>query len=204
MSRWGLLLIHAGRISIYGLLGIAMENFRESLGRVLPNQFHQVQGGIALVVTCLAAYLALALLGRVPSPEILFARLIQTWGRAVRKLTASPPPLIAASPLFFFTFGLLWGLLPCGMIFSALLMAAIAGSPLQGALYMLAFGLGTLPALIGVDLLGRRAQFAGTTWPRRAAAFAITIFGVQMLLRGLAAWGVIAHYHIHVVGLALW
>ena len=52
--------------------------------------------------------------------------------------------------------GFLWGLLPCGLIYSALALAVVSGNPLQAALVMLAFGAGTLPAML---LLG---VFSGT------------------------------------------
>ena len=52
--------------------------------------------------------------------------------------------------------GFLWGLLPCGLIYSALALAVVSGNPLHAALVMLAFGAGTLPAML---LLG---VFSGT------------------------------------------
>ncbi|MFC0444807.1 sulfite exporter TauE/SafE family protein [Pseudidiomarina halophila] len=47
-----------------------------------------------------------------------------------------------------FAAGMLWGWLPCGLVYSALSWAALSGSVSSGALYMLAFGLGTLPAML--------------------------------------------------------
>lgn len=44
--------------------------------------------------------------------------------------------------------GLLWGFLPCGLVYGALLIAVVGHSPLSGAMLMFAFGLGTLPMLI--------------------------------------------------------
>ena len=59
--------------------------------------------------------------------------------------------------------GGLWGWVPCGMVYSVLLTAMLSGSALAGAGVMLAFGLGTLPMLLGMGLLGARMQ----TWLRR-------------------------------------
>lgn len=50
------------------------------------------------------------------------------------------------------TLGLAWGLLPCGLVYTILLTAASTGIFLQGSLVMLAFGAGTLPALLGMTL----------------------------------------------------
>lgn len=48
--------------------------------------------------------------------------------------------------------GLCWGLLPCGLIYSSLVLAATAGSAAGGATMMLLFGAGTLPAMLAVSL----------------------------------------------------
>jgi sulfite exporter TauE/SafE len=68
----------------------------------------------------------------------LFARVAATLGRR-----------IPGHPLGL---GLLLGLLPCGLLYSALIAAAARGDALQGALALLLFGLGTAPALLGVSL----------------------------------------------------
>ena len=54
--------------------------------------------------------------------------------------------------------GVLWGWLPCGMVYSVLVTAMLSGSATGGALVMLAFGLGTLPMLLGLGLLGARLR----------------------------------------------
>jgi hypothetical protein len=51
--------------------------------------------------------------------------------------------------------GALWGLLPCGLVYTAIALASTAGSAVGGAAVMLAFGLGTLPAMFAVSLAGR-------------------------------------------------
>lgn len=51
--------------------------------------------------------------------------------------------------------GLLWGWLPCGLVYAALALALVSGGAWQGASTLLAFGLGTLPALIALGFAGR-------------------------------------------------
>lgn len=80
--------------------------------------------------------------------------------------------------------GLVWGWVPCGMVYGVLIAALLGGSATQGALLMLAFGLGTLPNLL---LLGWSAH-AAQRWLRhrgvRIAAGALVIaFGIAGLLR---------------------
>lgn len=52
-----------------------------------------------------------------------------------------------------YLFGMVWGWLPCGLVYAALALTAATGSILQGALTMMAFGLGTLPAVMGVGVM---------------------------------------------------
>jgi sulfite exporter TauE/SafE len=54
--------------------------------------------------------------------------------------------------------GALWGWLPCGMVYSVLVTAMLSGAATRGALVMLACGLGTLPMLLGLGLLGARLR----------------------------------------------
>nr|WP_315258448.1 sulfite exporter TauE/SafE family protein [uncultured Duganella sp.] len=88
-----------------------------------------------------------------------------------------------------FALGALWGWLPCGMVYSALTTAMLSSSAANGAATMLAFGLGTLPMLTGLGLLGARVQQA---MQRRAVRIAcgllVLAFGVIGLAR--AAGGV--------------
>jgi hypothetical protein len=52
--------------------------------------------------------------------------------------------------------GMLWGLLPCGMVYAMLLVATLAGSTAKGAATMLCFGLGTVPAVLAAGLMSAK------------------------------------------------
>ena len=79
-------------------------------------------------------------------------------------------------------YGLLWGWLPCGLVYSMLIMAMSAGSALEGALVMMAFGLGTLPNLL---LMGVFAfyftKISRNPWVRKIAGLSVI---------GMGAWQV--------------
>lgn len=78
--------------------------------------------------------------------------------------------------------GLLWAWIPCGLVYSVLIAAVAAGSPGRGALTMLAFGVGTLPNLLGIGLLaGAAARLAERAWVRQAAGAAVVGFGIHAL-----------------------
>lgn len=76
-------------------------------------------------------------------------------------------------------FGALWGWLPCGLVYSALAVAAAAGSASGGAMVMAAFGLGTLPATLAIALLsGRGAGLLRAHSTRRLAGAMVVAFGL--------------------------
>lgn len=81
-----------------------------------------------------------------------------------------------------FAIGLLWGWLPCGLVYAALALALASGGPLQGALTMLAFGLGTLPALISLGFAGRWLAALRHAKARQAAGASLCVLGVVALL----------------------
>ncbi|HMQ33317.1 MAG TPA: sulfite exporter TauE/SafE family protein [Chloroflexaceae bacterium] len=199
-----LALAHLGRVTSYallgagaGLLGLAARaphaaHGAGAHGQADPAGLSVAQGGLALLVAAAALYQALALLGRAPSPELLLAGLTRRWGRAMRGAGGATD----RGPLRLYAAGLLWGLLPCGLVLTALLAAVVAGSPLGGTAAMLAFGLGTLPAHAGMGWLARRLGPGPLGWPRHLAALVVLLFGVQMGGRGLAAWGLVGHLYL--------
>jgi uncharacterized protein len=88
-----------------------------------------------------------------------------------------------------FVAGMLWGWLPCGLVYGALAAAAFAGSPARGAAAMLAFGLGTLPNLLAIGVAAARLRrWAAHRAVRLAAGALVLGFGTYGLARagGLA------------------
>lgn len=81
--------------------------------------------------------------------------------------------------------GLLNGLLPCGLVYIALAGALVSTSPLNGALYMMAFGLGTIPALLALSLLGNVVTMTFRRNAQKLIPFLIIMIGVLFVLRGM-------------------
>jgi sulfite exporter TauE/SafE len=82
--------------------------------------------------------------------------------------------------------GVVWGWLPCGLVYSVLIWAMAAGSAASGALLMLSFGVGTLPTLMLTGALASRV--AGLTripWVRRTAGLLIVALAIGMLAGAL-------------------
>lgn len=80
--------------------------------------------------------------------------------------------------------GVLWGWLPCGLVYSVLVAAVATGSPVQGGLLMLAFGLGTLPTLLAMGMAAvRLKKLLQHLWFRRLSGLLIAGFGLLALYR---------------------
>jgi len=80
--------------------------------------------------------------------------------------------------------GVLWGWLPCGLVYSVLVAAVASGSPWQGGLLMLAFGLGTLPTLLAMGMTAVRLKhLLQNLWFRRLSGLLIAGFGLLALYR---------------------
>ena len=90
------------------------------------------------------------------------------------------------SPFKALALGGLWGWLPCGMVYSMLLTAMFSGSARSGAIVMLVFGLGTLPTLFTLGLLGNQWK----SWAQRRnvriiGGMIVLTFGVLGLVRSV-------------------
>jgi sulfite exporter TauE/SafE len=176
----GLLPLHMGRLATYILLG-ALVGFASALldraGTVIG-----WQGAFSVLVGIAMLLVGLSLLGILPPVEM-----------ALASATAGSSPLarmrsLLAKPGLFssLALGFLWGFLPCGLVFAMLVVSARTQTAWGGALTMLAFGLGTIPTLLGFGLAanllsprlrGRLQGFAGLL---------ILVFAIQTILRGLA------------------
>jgi hypothetical protein len=172
---WSLhLAYHAGRITTYALAGVLAGGLGAAalrLDGILP-----VQILLYVVAQLMLVALGLYLLG-VP-------RYLDMFERAGRALWRRLQP--AASALFpirtarrGYAVGLLWGLLPCGLVYSVLVTALVTGSAANGALAMLAFGAGTLPSLLAAGTVFPALQrIRRTQTVRRAAGGVVIAFGL--------------------------
>jgi sulfite exporter TauE/SafE len=155
---------HLGRLSTYALLGA----LAGAVGQVMPGPPWLP----AIVATVLLCWFALAIAGLVPEPRIR----VPGVGRAGIAL-ANREGLG-----WRYLFGMTTGLLPCGLVYAALALPVALGRPLAGALAMLAFGLGTVPALATLSVALRKVLRSGV-WPRRALAAVILATGLWSIAK---------------------
>ena len=88
------------------------------------------------------------------------------------------------SSLFFI--GLLNGLLPCGLVYMAIAGAIGTGNAMEGSLYMILFGLGTIPMLLGISVAGNMMSLAIRKKINKLIPVLVVVVGLLFILRGLS------------------
>ena len=161
LNRLGLIvLLNLGRISSYVLIGLIV-GLVGQIGISLDDT-RWLQNGLYVAANVLLLLLGLYLAGLSTA-----ATQIERIGRPIWKRLN--PILNRLLPIksvpACFGVGMLWGWLPCGLVYSASLYALGSGNAVQGGLYMLAFALGTLPNLLAMGIFAAQLK---TLLQRRA------------------------------------
>jgi sulfite exporter TauE/SafE len=172
---------NVGRIASYTLAGALAGAVGYAFGDILP-----IQRGLYLLASLMLVAMGLYLLGATRTLAVLESAGQRLW-RRIQPATRRFLPVrgaVQALPL-----GLLWGWLPCGLVYSALTTALATGSAARGALAMLAFGLGTLPNLLLAGLLLTRfRRFAQAPTTRRISGCLVLGFGAYGLFNAWQAF----------------
>ena len=84
-----------------------------------------------------------------------------------------------------FLIGLLNGLLPCGLVYVAIAAATATGNYLNGALFMLVFGLGTFPVMVALPFFGQFIKVKYRNQIRKAVPVMVSLMALLFILRGL-------------------
>jgi uncharacterized protein len=170
----------AAKLTSYVLVGFLLGAIGSAFNLDGIRPWVMAAAGVFMII------LGLGMTGKVPWAARLTPRpprmLITALSRLRRKATsdADAGESTIATPI---AFGLLTGLMPCAPLQAAELAAASSGSPVNGALVMLAFGLGTMPLLFA---FGTASSMIPTTWKQRMTfvlAFVVIGLGVVFLNR---------------------
>ncbi|MFC4727961.1 sulfite exporter TauE/SafE family protein [Coralloluteibacterium thermophilus] len=147
-----------GRIASYALAGLLIGGLLGGL--IAQLDAAPVRQTLRIGSAAALALAALVLLGRLRDPGARLGhrawRRLAPLGRRLFPVNSLPKAL---------AFGAIWGWMPCGFVYTVLLMASLSARPLQAAAVMLAFGLGTLPALLATGIGAQRAL----AWSQRPA-----------------------------------
>ena len=178
------LLYNLGRILVYVLLGLLVGAGGQLLGWEIGDElWRQIAGGIAaLTLILVGLYLTdwFPPLRRMDRMGNFLWRRLEPLGRRVLPIRSHSGALLA---------GLIWGWLPCGLVYYALFLTLPLGNPWKGGLFMLVFGLGTLPAMLTTGALtGWLTRLGRNRGLRQAAGLVLVLFGLGMLLFGLGGF----------------
>lgn len=181
---------HLGRLGGYALAGALCGLIGATLQAVLDlvrlGTALRIASGVLLMLIALRMLSPWNPLRWLETSGAKFWRRLQPFTLGTNKLTG-PAQAVAL--------GFLWGWLPCGLVYSMLLFAALDGDAFNGAAILLSFGLGTLPSMLTSSVLASQVQrVLKSRWPRFASGVLLLLFGAWMIWISLPAAGH-AHHH---------
>ena len=170
-----IMLYHAGRLTSYGTLGFLFG----LLGKGL--YLAGLQQRISIVVGVLMIAIAII-------PEKIFAK--YNFSRPIYKFISKVKSNLGnqfkrKSPDALFTIGLLNGLLPCGLVYAALFGAIAMQNVGLGIVYMVLYGLGTIPLMSAVVYVANFLSFPFRNKLQKAVPFVTVVIGILFVLRGM-------------------
>ncbi|MFN0275398.1 MAG: sulfite exporter TauE/SafE family protein [Chitinophagales bacterium] len=163
---------HAARIAMYVLQGVIFGLVGFGVFAATSQQVLSIIAGLAILI---AAFFT-ALTGR--SKFSLFVWFNNFLHRLFKGVANKNKNLVSLAS------GVVNGLLPCGLVYIALSAALAIGKPTDSALYMLSFGIGTVPAMLIISLTGKYSSKLRLNF--RKVSFVLTISaGLFLVVRGL-------------------
>ncbi len=187
---WNHIAYNSGRILTYSLLGALAGLVGSSMGML--SKLTGFGGMLALIAGILMIIIGLSMFGILPGSTLLTARAVQ-FTRGVLKPCSRLIESPGAINRFFLGLGL--GLLPCGMLYAALIKATATGSAWRGAVNMLAFGLGTALSLLAIGVFSSAIRSKLNRWNAQLVASSVTAIGLLLLWRGMMASHILARVH---------
>lgn len=168
----GRVIYQLSRISTYALLGVVAGLVGKSLLLVGVQRWLSIALGVVILLGfLLSKKIALS------APVVRFiGKLKFAMGAQLKQRNLRSLALL----------GLLNGLLPCGLVYVAMAGAVAQGTLLNGVLFMIAFGFGTLPTMLGISLSGKLFPAAVRQKFRSAIPVGVCLLGGLLILRGMA------------------
>jgi len=161
-----------GRISAYSLLGLTFGFIGQTVALAGFQRWASLTAGAAILIALIPASrrgLGLPAIAMVGFLKSGFASLLRQ-----RTLPA------------LYLLGLLNGFLPCGLVYVACAASVAVGSALSGVLYMVAFGLGTVPLMLAIGLMGGNLQLALRLRFQKLIPLCLALVGALLILRGMS------------------
>ena len=175
-KRWlQLISYHSGRLSTYALLGALIGWVGQGLNLFGLQQQLSVIIGVLMIATVLLPHRVLN--------RYAISKPLYRWVGSIK--AALGTELIKRDPGTFFTIGFLNGLLPCGLVYMAIFGAMAMGGVSYGALYMVLFGLGTVPLMTTAVYLGNFLKGGLRKKIVKVIPVVIVLVGLLFVLRGM-------------------
>lgn len=178
------IIYNVGRIMTYGTLGALAGYFGTLALQPIYTQAAFTLRIFSAVFVILVGFYIIGLISFIAHIEYLGKHLWMRFQRGISYVLT-----LRAIPGRFVT-GVIWGMLPCGLVYSALMYAVGAGSGYKGALIMFCFGLGTLPALL---LAGSSLHSYHGFLARRGTRY---IFGTILVMLGVMMLAQLIYHQI--------
>ena len=164
-----------GRIFTYSLLGTLLGTVGQGFEMAGFQQYLTIAVGILLILMAIFSFGGNDFASKIPFVSKLLLKVKMNLGKLLQK----------ADYRSRFTTGILNGFLPCGMVYMALTASLAAGGIWQGASFMALFGLGTLPFMFAVVLLGNLMTTAFRIKILKFVPVLMIVLGGLFILRGL-------------------
>lgn len=171
----GLLLYNFGRAFTYSSLGIIIGTIGSSLAWIGYFRYLSIFAGILMLTYVFW-----------PSQMDAHFRPPLFWQRAVHFVKNKMSKMLQSRTMYgWLLLGIFNGLLPCGMVYLALVSSMATGSMVGSGIYMLLFGIGTLPMMMAVGFFKQWFTPGLRTYIRKLTPFVIAAAGVWLVMRGL-------------------
>lgn len=171
----GILQYNLGRILTYSVLGGIVGFIGLGINFIGILQSLSIIAGIGIILYAWRKQLFKAAIFRKFNSNVIQKFTSKSMGKILRN----------DSPFKLFLLGMINGILPCGMVYTALITSIIAGNPLESSFAMLFFGLGTLPGMITIAFFANQIKSKFRSKINVALPYLVTIVGLLIVFRGL-------------------
>lgn len=168
-------LYHLGRLFTYALFGFLVGLLGEQFNLFGWQQGLSIFAGVALILFAVLPKIQHKFYGIFSPLQRLIFSIKKSLGNQFKKKT----------PDTFFTIGFLNGFLPCGLLYAALFGSLALSDKFMGVVYMLFFGIGTIPLLSVVVLAGNKLNLSKKYNVKKIIPIIVVLIGFLFILRGL-------------------
>jgi sulfite exporter TauE/SafE len=172
----GTILYNSGRVLTYSILGILFGLLGRGIHLAGFQQWTSILLGVTMIISVLFPF--------VFREKITIAGLFS--GFAARLILKLKKLFTDRSYFSLVMIGLLNGLLPCGLVYVAIAGAINSGNVLSGALFMMLFGIGTIPLLLIATLASDAIGQSVRSKMRKVVPYFVFLLGVLFILRGMS------------------